>query len=395
MARIGFLMFLVGTYYFLQGMGGNPGTHAQALKKFLKEGLGYTPTEMAAFLMLITVPWMIKPLYGVISDFLPIFRMRRKSYFILAGFLSGGMFLAFALLNAPVSFVWMFLFAAAIGFAFSDVLCDAVMIEKGQPLNATDRLQAVQWAAISTAGIIVAFSKGYIAEYLTFQRALMISAAFPVIMVFFTLFFLKENKVESSGTAARQAWNGLKLAVKSKPLWAAAIFLFVFRCTPNMGSVFYYYEKDTLKFSDVLIGQIDTVGSVSFLIGTALYALIAKKISHDTLLKGVVITGAVTTLAYLLFTDALSGFIVTIVTSAVYVWAFLGTLTIAARVCPKNAEGTVFALLMSFLNIGDSVGGIIGGKMYERWGYNWLVIVSTVLISATWFLIPLVKIKGK
>lgn len=395
MARVGFLMFLVGTYYFLQGMGGNPGVHAQALKKCLKESLNYTPAEAAAFFMLITIPWMIKPLYGIISDFLPIFRMRRKSYFILAGFLSGGAFLALALLNAPVSFVWMFLFAAAIGFAFSDVLCDAVMVEKGRPLNATDRLQAVQWAAISAAGIIVAFSKGYVAEYLTFRQALMISAIFPVVTVVFTIFALKDEKVESSGAAARQAWNGLKLAVKSKPLWAAALFLFAFRCTPNMGSVFYYYEKDALKFSDVLIGQIDTVGSVSFLIGTALYALIAKKISHDTLLKGIVITGAVTTLAYLLFADALSGFIVTIVTSAVYVWAFLGTLTIAAKVCPKNAEGTVFALLMSFLNLGDSVGGIIGGKMYEWWGYNWLVIVSTILISATWFLIPLVKVKEK
>ena len=84
-ASIRHLMFLVGAFYFLQGMGGNPGIYIQSLQKFLKESWGFSPTQSAAFLALLVIPWMIKPLYGLISDFFPIFHLRRKSYFIVVG----------------------------------------------------------------------------------------------------------------------------------------------------------------------------------------------------------------------------------------------------------------------------------------------------------------------
>jgi hypothetical protein len=29
------------------------------------------------------IPWLIKPIYGLISDFVPLFGQRRKSYFVL------------------------------------------------------------------------------------------------------------------------------------------------------------------------------------------------------------------------------------------------------------------------------------------------------------------------
>ncbi len=201
------LMFLMAVYYFLQGMGGNPGLYTQALQKFLKEILGYGPTQAAAFGAILIIPWSIKPLYGMISDFFPIFGLRRKSYFILTGLLSAAAYFSLSFLYPSYSVVLAALFVCAICFAFSDVLCDAVMVEKGQPINATDRLQSVQWAAIGVAGIIIAFSKGYIAQYLSLSQALLLSAIFPFIMVIFTIAALDESKVKSSKEASLQAWN--------------------------------------------------------------------------------------------------------------------------------------------------------------------------------------------
>lgn len=148
-----FLMFLVGTYYFLQATGGNPGLHFQSLQKYLKEALKFSPTEMSVFMALIILPWTIKPLYGIISDFLPIFGSRRKNYFVLTGLLGAGTYLALSWSGFSRETIAVYLVIAAISFAFSDVLCDAVMVEKGQPLKATDRLQSVQWAASGLAGV--------------------------------------------------------------------------------------------------------------------------------------------------------------------------------------------------------------------------------------------------
>lgn len=357
-----YLMFLVGMYYFFQAAGGNPGFHVQALMKYLKEVAGFSPAETAAFMAFLVIPWMVKPLYGVISDFLPIFGWRRKSYFVLMGFLAAGSYFWLSGSHINPQILSLLLFLAAIGFAFSDVLCDAVMVEKGQPLNATDRLQSMQWGMLGLAGVIIAFSKGYIAEHWTLAQALRLSMVFPVAMIFFTLFFLREQRVTSSSEAAKQARGGMKSAVCSKPLWAAALFLFLFHLNPNLGTVLYYYEKDALKFSDVLIGHIDAVGSVGFLMGTALFGLISKRLSHAMLLRAIILSGVISNLAYLFFQDTLSAFVITGFASVIGIVAFLGILTLAAKICPKYAEGTVFALLMSIVNAGSQLGGIFGGE---------------------------------
>jgi predicted MFS family arabinose efflux permease len=390
-AALRWLMWLVGLYYFLQGVGGNPGLYVQALQKHVKEVLRFSPAESAGFFAFLTVPWMIKPLYGLLSDFFPLFGWRRRSYFVLVGGLSAAAYGLLSFMTTSQAALLALLFAAAVGFAFSDVLCDAVMVEQGQPLRATDRLQAAQWAANGIAGIVVAVAKGYLAEHGSLAQALRLTMLAPLAMVALTLLALPEAPAPASREAAQRAWQGLKRAAGSKPLWAAAAFLFLYDFSPNLGSVLYYYEKDVLGFSDVLIGYVDTVGAVGFVLGTILFGLLAPRLSHEGLLRAVVVSGVVSTLGYLLFRDAASALAVTLVASAISAIAFLGPLTIAAKICPPYAEGTVFALLMSVLNAGTQLGSITGGKLYEALGYTWLVVIAAAFTAAMWFFLPLVR----
>ena len=376
-----FLMLTVGVYYFLQAMGGNPGVHFQSLQKYLKEVLKFSPTEMSVFMTMIIFPWTIKPLYGLISDFLPIFGSRRKSYFILTGILGAGAYLALSWSGFSKEVIGIYLVASAVSFAFSDVVCDALMVERGQPLKATDRLQSVQWAASGLAGIFLAYSKGYIAEHWTFQQALWLAAVPPVLVILFTVFALKEEPAPSAGENAKRAWGGLTEAVQSKTLWLTALFLFLFNCNPNLGSVFYFYEKDALKFSDGLIGKIDAVGSMSFMAGTVIYSLFSKRLSHAALLKVIILTGVLGNISYLFFRDAFSGYLVSGFSGVVSVVALLGILTVAAKACPKYAEGSVFALLMSVFNLGARVGDYTGSYIYERTEDVVILLLSPLQIS--------------
>ena len=41
--------------------------------------LGLKPSDVANFFLITTVPWMLKPLYGLVSDFAPLYGRRRKS----------------------------------------------------------------------------------------------------------------------------------------------------------------------------------------------------------------------------------------------------------------------------------------------------------------------------
>src|SRR5438067_13466752 len=73
------LALLFGVVYFAQGMWYLPN---QTITIVLKER-GLSAGQVADFFLISTVPWLIKPLYGLISDFVPLFGRRRKSYFLV------------------------------------------------------------------------------------------------------------------------------------------------------------------------------------------------------------------------------------------------------------------------------------------------------------------------
>ena len=54
------------------------------LNYYLKQVFAMTPVQITAYLTILNFPWFIKPLYGIVSDFLPVFGYRRKSYLMLA-----------------------------------------------------------------------------------------------------------------------------------------------------------------------------------------------------------------------------------------------------------------------------------------------------------------------
>ena len=160
-------MFIAGLYYFLQGMSGNPGLHRQALNFYLTQHLKFGAADLAYFSFLITIPWMVKPLYGIIADSVPLFGYRMKSYFIFGSLIASLSYLIIFLFDfSTVSSLYLLFILPAVGVASSDVLRDKWMLVTGKPLNLTDRMQSAQWFSISIAGIIIMVVGGYIAQYM-------------------------------------------------------------------------------------------------------------------------------------------------------------------------------------------------------------------------------------
>ena len=85
--------YAVMTVYFVQGV---LGLASLARTYFLKDQLGLSPGEATALMGITTLPWVIKPVYGFLTDGLPIFGYRRKPYLILAGALGSSSWLALA-----------------------------------------------------------------------------------------------------------------------------------------------------------------------------------------------------------------------------------------------------------------------------------------------------------
>ena len=87
--RYGFFL----TCYFVQGA---IGIIYEPLNYILKDRLRLTPGEAAGFIAWMTFPLLLKPLYGIVTDFVPLGGHRRKPHLVLAALVSAAAFLGLA-----------------------------------------------------------------------------------------------------------------------------------------------------------------------------------------------------------------------------------------------------------------------------------------------------------
>jgi BT1 family len=91
------LVLVFAIVYFAQGMWYLPNLSITFL---LKDTFGLSAAQTATFFSITVIPWLIKPVYGLISDFLPLFGQRRRSYFILSSGLAAAMGLTLTIMGS-------------------------------------------------------------------------------------------------------------------------------------------------------------------------------------------------------------------------------------------------------------------------------------------------------
>ena len=127
---------------------------------------------------------MIKPLYGFLTDSFPLFGYRRRSYLVCCGLLGACSLAALAVLvNTPVG-ATAALMTTALATAFSDVVTDAIAVERsrGQPQATAGSLQSLCWGSHAFGGVLVAYFSGSLVEQYGTRFVFAITAIFPLIV---------------------------------------------------------------------------------------------------------------------------------------------------------------------------------------------------------------------
>ena len=112
-----------------------------------------------------------------------------------------------------------------------------------------------------------------------------------------------------------------------------------------------------LKFSKVFIGTLGAITQVGSVIGALLFLLCSRALPLRKLLTVAVALGVLSTLSFLGLVGPRSAVALFFFSGLINQITHLAVLDLAARTCPVRAAGTVFALLMSTLNLGASSGG--------------------------------------
>ena len=396
------LVFMFGLVYFAQGLAQASGLISQPLSFYMKEVLHFDEAQSTSYLAVLTLPWIIKPLYGLVSDFIPLFGYRRKSWLLLLNVISAGAFFWLTGLDEPSKIVFALLLTA-FGTAASDVIVDALMVENGQKFNMVGKFQSVQWFWFYAAQIATSLAGGWLASMSDpgtgLHIAAMITMFAPATVAVASWLIVKEDKAKMNLEQLKATTSGLKQAFTSKTLWAAVLFLAFWNFSPSFGTPMYYHMTDTLKFSQTFIGQLGALGSIGSLIGAWMYGKWFTKRTLNYQLTFAIASGAIGTFAYLSVVT-LTPYSAFLMGTLSFVFGIAGaiasltTLSLAGRSCPPNAEGFTFAALMSVNNGFAQLSAIAGAWMFVHWfdrNLTPLIIVSGVFTLFCFLLMPTLK----
>ncbi|MDO8730691.1 MAG: MFS transporter [Candidatus Omnitrophota bacterium] len=364
--------------YFNQGIGSLTG---QPLFFYLKETLGLSPSTVMYLGSVTTLPWMIKPLYGWLSDTFPVWGYRRKSYMILSGLLGVCTALTIGIIpSLPLFALYAFLILDALSGAMKDVAVDGIMVEEGQRHEITGKIQSIQWGSLTLATVITGIAGGWIAEHFDYHLSFLIVALFPAAVACLACLY-KEQPAPGAKSPV-----SLREVLKNKRLLLSMLFLFLFWFSPAFGAPVLFKMRDEFHFSRFTMGLLSTVGSACSILGAVWYWRVNRTLNIKKWLIISVLVSGFSTFAYLYLTPT-SIWVYTVLFGIFSMAIQLIVMDFSARICPKGKEATTFALITSILNLGTFLSGMAGGKLYELVGYNWLVIISG---AATFLCLPLI-----
>ncbi|KAL3936601.1 MAG: hypothetical protein SGBAC_008117 [Bacillariaceae sp.] len=317
----------IASIYFVEGA---LGLARLAQTFLLKDELHLGPAELSALTGLFALPWTVKPLYGFLSDGVPLFGFRRRSYLILCGLvgafsytLVGNSF--FGLLPAadgaaesslliPSTVAALIVSSACI--AFSDVVADGIVVEKSRDSNdpkLAGGLQSICWGSAAIGGLLSAYFSGSLLEVMKPQDVFRITAVLPFVVA--SIAFLIDEKPivvdsssssgssssttttmtideetgavivsESSSSAStstsasastslsiQSQIDSLWQAIKQPSIYKPALFIFLWQSTPTSDGAFLFFMTEDLGFGPEFLGRVRLVCAVASLLGVWVY----------------------------------------------------------------------------------------------------------------------------
>jgi MFS family permease len=366
----------------------------QPLTHYLKERQGWDAVQIATSLAVLDVPWVVKPLYGMVSDFLPLFGYRRRSYLVLANFVAIIAFVWATQLSAPPGIVVTLVFSA-IALAIASTVCGALLVENGQQLHASAAFINQQWLWFNVAVMAASLLGGELIEYLSpegaLHAALGIAAAVPLAAIA-SIMLVHERHAGSNMAEFRRALRGLLDTFRSSTLWLIAGFLFLYYFSPGFGTPLYFYQTDHLHLSQGFIGLLSSISAGGWIAGGLIYRFWLRSMTTRLLLVLSIIGGTLATLAFLGMVDEATAIAVYFVNGVAGMIANIATLSLAADNCPEGSEGFAFAALMSVINLANPLADTIGSLLYEHVFHSQLaplIVLSAAFTALIIFVLPL------
>jgi len=399
------------------------------------------------------LPWIIKPLWGMISDNIPLFGYRRKSYLLVGGLLAALCFFALSTFSISAYTGVTILLIASLCGAFNSVIGEALIVESAQNNNErTDITEADRQSeasnnvsfffGVKSVGVLIsAYTGGWLLGYVSKYTVFYITMMFPLIAGL-SSWLLPERRISNSNTQrepsaieivssdssttidavavdsdnsehnhygaqeetallreedtlppsnSSENWKKITTFVSNPLIYKPIIFIFIFSLTPSTGSAMFFYYTNQLGFTTEFMGEIQLASALASILGIWIFNRYFKNTSFVKIFLWSAIICTVANLSQILLVTGMNRTLgmsdkMFCLTGNLLIQVFaelniIPILVLACRLCPKNVEGTMYALLMAILNFGSMIS--------NEWGAinTWLLGITETDFANLWILI--------
>ncbi|XP_020110920.1 probable folate-biopterin transporter 2 isoform X1 [Ananas comosus] len=378
-----FVFGVVTVYGISQGFGG--GVSRVASDYYWKDVQRVQPSAAQVYQGITNIPWIIKPVWGILTDVLPVAGYKRRPYFIFAGLLGVVSMLTLSLHDKlHVVFAVVAMTAGSAGVAIADVTIDACVAQNSITHSSlASDMQSLCGLSSSIGGLLGFAISGLLVHAIGSQGVLGL-LSIPSALVLTVGILLKETHIPNFAyeqvyqkflQASQTMWATLKCA----EVWRPCAYMFVsLALSLNIQEGMFYWYTDTtsgLSFSEESIGLIFSIGSVGSLLAVILYQNSLKDYPFRGLLFWSQILSSVSGMLDLILILRLnlklgiSNYFFAVIDEGVSRLVgqlkWMPLLVLSSKLCPTGIEGTFFAFLMSVDNAGLLTSSWGGGLLLQ------------------------------
>lgn len=395
------------------------------------------PATTTIYYSVAFFPWNLKPLYGLLSDTLPILGYHRKSYIVLCEIGAAVSLFCTGAYVDSIAGAFIVRVLDAVFEAFAQIMLGIFLVDlaAGDPTSTTSATVQSLANGTKNAASIAALVLGipvYKDKTITPQQVITWTSLMPLVAAGVCFFGLYEAPTVASTSAAsssvlsldeedsfwdsmRSSWRAFKRDLQHKlevlvPVLPAMLFFFLCSALPGDGMVWYQYTFSLLQDQLECVQYMSLAGMVGRFMSCCMYArwCSGRNVRHVFLVSTV--ASVVAGLPRLLLAPPMAKLPVSVctfstveslITSFTSEFALLQLLVVATFYCPqqKNVRGLTYALFLSFMDFGGVVSGLVTSVVVDALGIvmdatsqsvNWDHLWVLVVISAAGQLLVLV-----
>ncbi|TQE11197.1 hypothetical protein C1H46_003203 [Malus baccata] len=339
------------------------------------------PSVVQLYIGLYYIPWLMKPVWGLLTDVFPVRGYRRRPYFVLAGVIGTVSALTVAFsgnLAAVVALTW--LIGVTAGVAIADVTIDACIARNSIEIRSlASDLQSL-CGFCSSAGALVGYStSGFFVHHLGPQGALGLLAIPPIFLTVlgFVIYEQRSTNLHSQRKRAAEevgvAMSGIYKTIKLPQVWKPSLYMYLslaLSINTQEGNFYWYTDPSAgPAFSQEFVGMIYAVGAVASIVGVLIYHKTLKNYPFRNLVFFAQLLYAISGLLDLTFilrwnlALGIPDYFFVIMEECVFRIVtkirWMPMIVLSTKLCPLGIEGMFFALLMCI----DSL-----GSLSSKWG---------------------------